>query len=181
MEIIYQKIIDTFNANKQVFIDRSLPVIRQIDINYGQPDNPEGFEVFQPAIYISWQISEAEANEPNLLTLDFHIIQEPGAHTENYSERLAEGYEYILMLKTIKYILNKLRAGNTTGLKYIGERPNITPFFRYHIISYQCFIDKVDESLTKGSITEVELTDLDLSKGQIKSKEPELPTEIETF
>ena len=182
MEIIYKKIIDSFNDEdvQQVFIDRSLPLIKQIDINYGQPENPEAFEVFLPGIYVSWNISELQSNEPNLLTLDFHVLQEPGAHTENYSTRLTEGYEYILMLKTIKYILNKLRASNTTGLKYIGERPNVTPFFRYHILSYQCFVDKVDDSFTKGSTSNVELLDMTLSGG-IKYKETQLPTDIDTF
>ncbi|MBE9468990.1 MAG: hypothetical protein IMY72_11825 [Bacteroidetes bacterium] len=182
MEIIYQKIIDTFNANKKIFINRNLPVIRQIDINYGQPDDPQNFEVFQPAIYISWQISNQADREPSTLTLEFHVLQEPGAHTENYSERLPKGKEYLLMLKTIKYILNKLRASNTTGLKYTGERPNITPFFNYHILTYTCFIDDgAGESLTKGSLTDVELTDYDASFSVQKKETPPTPTAIDTF
>lgn len=180
MDTIYKKITDTFKANEQVFIDRGLPVIRQIDINYGQPDNPEGFEVFMPSIFIGWQISQPNQNEANILTLDFHVLQEPGAHTEQYSERITEGLEYIYMLKTVKYILNKLRADNTTGLSYVGERPNITPYFRYHIVSYQCFIDNADESLTKGGNIGTELTGYTKDFKALQ-KVVALPTDIDTY
>ena len=179
--IIYKRIVETFNANKQIFIDRSLPVLKQIDINYGQPDNPQDFEVFLPGMYISWSIVEPAAKEPNVLQLDFHVLQEPGAHTENYSARLEKGVEYILMLKTIKYILNKLRASNTTGLKYAGERQNITPFFRYHILTYSCFIDEIEDSLTKGSYEEIELEEINVTH-QIKQKEEaQTPGDIDTY
>jgi hypothetical protein len=159
METIYKKIVETFNNNKAVFTDKGLPAIKQIDINYGQTDRPEEFEIFFPSIFISWEITEQNSNEPSLLTLDFHILQYPGAGTENFSDRLSENIEYLNMIATCKYILNHLRANNTSGLSYAGERPAITPYFRYHIVSYRCFIDKVDDSLTKGKLDNVELED----------------------
>lgn len=158
MDILYKKIVDTFNANKAVFTDKGLPEIRQIDINYGQLDNPEEFEVFLPGIFIGWEILEDNSNEPSLIRLDFHLGQDPGANTENFSENLEAGLEYILIMKTVKYVLNKLRASNTSALVYAGEKPAVTPYLRYHIISYKCFIDKVDDSLTGGKTDDVELT-----------------------
>jgi hypothetical protein len=159
MEILYKKIVDTFNANEAVFTERNLPPIRQIDINYGQLDHVEDFEVFLPGIFIGWEIIENNSNEPSLARLDFHLAQDPGANTESFSKTLEAGMEYILMIKTVKYVLNKLRASNTSGLVYAGERPEITPYLRYHVISYQCFIDKVHDSLTGGKTEEVKLTD----------------------
>jgi len=174
MEIIYKKIVDTFNANEAVFTDRGLPPIRQIDINYGQTDNPEDFEIFMPGMFIGWEIIERSINEPSELILDFHLLQDPGAGTENFSDQLDAGVEYIAMIKAVKYVLNQLRASNTTGLQYAGERPMVTPYFRYHIISYKCLIDKVHDSLTKGAVDEVELEDY--TKNFKQKQKADIPT-----
>lgn len=155
---IYKTICDLFKNNQDVFTNLNLPPIRHIDINYGQPDDLENFEVFFPAIFISWSIREPSKNEPNILTLEFHCLQTPGEGTEGFADKLAPGFEYINVLKTIKYMLNGLRAYNTTPLRYVDERPVITPYVRYHVVTYECFIDKVDESFTAGSLTNVELT-----------------------
>jgi hypothetical protein len=85
------------------------------------------------------------------------------------------------MISTVKYILNHLRASNTSGLSYAGERPAITPYFRYHIVSYRCFIDKVDDSLTKGKLDSVELEDYTKDFSQKTKTDIPAPPDIETF
>jgi hypothetical protein len=181
MEILYKKIVDTFNANKAVFTDKGLPEIRQIDINYGQLDHVEDFEIFLPGIFIGWEIIEDNINEPSLARLDFHLAQDPGVNTESFSQTLEAGMEYILMIKTVKYILNKLRASNTSGLVYAGEIPQITPYLRYHVISYQCFIDKVHDSLTGGKTEDVTLIDYTKDFKQQNKIDVPLTPDIETM
>ena len=175
MDLIYQKIVDTFNNNKQVFIDRNLPPVRQVDIYMGQPDDPASFELFLPAVFVDWSITEGTDKDENFMQLDFHVIQEPGIATENFSERLTEGLEYIQMIKTVKYLVNRSRAENTTPLSYIGERPRITPFFKYHIVSEE-------DSINRPTNTEVELTDYDLTGARAKQKkEPDPAPSIDTY
>jgi hypothetical protein len=179
METIYNKIVKTFTDNQQVFTDAELIAPRTIDINIGQTDNPEGFEIFYPAIFVSWAISpQANNYDPKLLTLDFHCIQDADVGTENFSGNIAP--TYLAWLRKTRMVLNGLRAANTTGLTYRGERPNLTPYFRYTIINFECYIDIADESLTRGTLTTEEL---DGYKATFQPKqtisEPELT--IDTF
>ncbi|MBS2100695.1 hypothetical protein [Carboxylicivirga linearis] len=182
MESIYLQIAQKFKDNEQVFIDRNLPPVRQVDIYMGQPDDAESFEVFCPSVFVDWTINEDENTGTNYMQLDFHVLQEPGAGTEHYSDRLTEGMEYLQMLKTVKYLVNKLSADNTTPLKYMGERPRITPFFKYHIVSYKCYIDEDQDSINRPTYEDVELTDYHLEQARLKQKKetPEPPI-IDTF
>lgn len=178
METLYKTITDTFNNNPQVFTDRLLPVPRTIDIYMGQPEDPEGWEVFEPAIFLNWSIAPQSNNDPDLLTLEVHLVQDPGAATENFSDQLTEGLEYLRMIKAVKYILNKLRADNTTPLKWAGERPGASAFYRYHIITYTCSIDGNNESLSRDTLTDVTLTDLNSRTGQINRSVSQTPETI---
>lgn len=179
MDIVYKKIADTFElqATKDKFTTQSLPFVRTVDINLGQPDNPEGFEIFYPAMFVSWSEQKASENEPMELTLEFHVIQEPGAGTEGFSTRLPEGLAYIRVLKTIQAVLNSLKADNTSKFRYVGKRPNITEFFRYHILQYRCFIDETIET----GLSEVELTDYDAGFNIKQKTDEALPTEIDVM
>lgn len=164
METVYKKIVETFTAHPEVFSDRNLPAIRQIDVYQGQPDDPENFEVFCPAMFIDWQIAPGANGESDKLTIDFHILQEPGVPTDNFTPTLDAGLEYLLQLKACKYLLNKLRAANTTPLVYAGERPRITPFFKYHVVSYTCSIDQYTDSIHRpatgtGTIESIRITE----------------------
>ncbi len=169
MDSVYKKIVDTFKDNEQVFTDNQLPVIRQIDINLGQTDNPEEFEVFLPGMFISWDIKAGTVGESDILTLDFHIVQEPGAGTESFSGRMDEGLEYIRVIKAVKYLLNALATDHTSPLRYAGERQAITPFFRYHILSYQCSIDSYTDSIFRPDLTESTILDVDITSGRLRN------------
>lgn len=164
METVYKKIIETFEAHPEVFSDRELPNVRMIDIYQGQPENPEEFEVFCPAIFIDWLISPGANGESDKLTIDFHILQEPGVPTDNFTPTLEAGLEYMRMLKACKYLLNKLRATNSTPLQYAGEKPRTTPFFKYHVVSYTCSIDQYTDSVHRpatgvGTIDSIKITE----------------------
>jgi hypothetical protein len=169
MDSVYKKIVDTFKDNEQIFVDKQLPLIRQIDINLGQPDSPEEWEVFLPAMFISWDIKAGAVGESDMLTLDFHLVQEPGTGTESFSGRMDEGLEYIRMIRVVKYLLNALATDHTSPLRYAGERQAITPFFRYHIISYQCSIDSYTDSVFRPDLTEGTILDIDITTGRLRN------------
>lgn len=183
MEEVYKKIVDTFNAHPEVFTSRSLPTIRQIDINVGQPDDPESFEVLCPAIFIGWDIRAGSGSEADTLSLDFHLLQEPGAGTENYSDRLDEGLEYIRLASAVKRCLNMLSTDISSPLKYTGERQAVTPFFRYHVITYTCSIDATTESVHRPTLTESTIESINLTGGKLRKEFPnKKPTpDIDTF
>ncbi len=183
MEKLYQKIAQSFTDNAQVFTDRGLQPVRQCDIYMGQPDDPESFELFFPGVFVDWSITPGGPGEQDLLVVDFHLLQEPGTNSENYSGRLTESMGYILMLKTVKYLMNRLRTTTCTPLTYNGERPRITPFFKYHIVTYKCFIDSDEGSINRPTSTPTLPTDLNITETSIKEKEqvPELHPIIDTF
>jgi hypothetical protein len=172
MDIVYKELTDFFNLpeTKARFTDNGLPELKQMDINLGQPDNPQGFELFYPAIFIDWEEIKPSENDPVNLNISFHVIQEAGAQTENFSNRIDKGLEYVRVLKKIQEVFTNFSASNTSGFKFAGKTPNITPYFRYHIIQFRCFIDQV------GGIaySEVELIDYDATYN-IKEKEPAPP------
>lgn len=183
MDKLYKKIAQVFTDNKQVFIDRDLLPVRQCDIYMGQPDDPESFEMFLPGVFVDWSITPGGAGEQDLLQVDFHVLQEPGANSENYSERLTESMDYLLTLKTVKYLVNRLRSSTSTPLTYSGERPRITPFFKYHIASYKCYIDSDEGSINRPTDTDTEPNDLVVSKLGVQYQQPDelLSPIIDTF
>jgi hypothetical protein len=178
MDIFYEALTAHFDktTTKALFTNQGVSYPRTIDINMGQPDNPEGFEIFYPAVFVSWSEQKPNENEAARLALFFHVLQNPGAGTEGFSNRLTEGLKYIKFLKALQKALKGFRAQNTSALRYVGQNPNITPFFRYHIQNYQCFIDEV----TTESYTDAEPEDIKATI-QVKQKEEELPTDIETY
>lgn len=167
MEIVYNKIVEVFNAHPEVFTDRELPVPRTIDIDMGQADDPEGFEIFLPGVFVNWSITPG-TDGPDILTLDVSVLQEPGVGSENFTERLPESLEYLRLLKAVKYLLNKLSTDVTSPLQYAGERPAATPFFKYHIISYRCGIDQYTDTIHRPDYTEGSVEAIKVTTGKLK-------------
>lgn len=181
MEIVYNKIVETFNAHPEVFTDRSLPIPRTIDIEMGQAEDPESFEIFLPGIFINWDI-KAGTDGPDILTLDITVLQEPGPGTESFSERMAEGLEYMRLIKAVKYLLNRLSTDETSPLMYMGERKAATPFFKYHIITYQCGIDQYTDSIHRPDLTDGSVEAIRITEGLLKNKTGgNVPPEIDVY
>lgn len=172
MDKLYEKIAEVFNNNASVFTNAGLPAVRQVDIYMGQPDSPEDFEIFLPAVFVDWSITPGGVGEEDLLQLDFHVVQDPGARSENFSDRLTESMEYILINKKVKYLVNRLRSDTSTPLTYNGERPRVTPYFKYHVLSYKCLIDTDEGSIIRTTSTDAEPEGISLSKGKIKTYDP---------
>jgi len=183
MDKVYKKIVDTINNNQAEFTAQNIPAIRMVDVYLGQPDDPESFEVFTPGVFVDWQIMPGLDGNPSEVNIDLHLVQEPGAGTESFSQQITKGLEYILVMKTLKKLMNRMRAANITPLTYNGERPRLTEFFKYHIVSYKAFIDADNESIHRPTIQDIELTDLDLTDGKIRQKEdlPPASPAIDTF
>lgn len=171
MEEVYKKIVDTFNAHPEVFTSKSLPTIRQIDINVGQPDDPENRGVMPGNIH--WLGYQSRIRiRADTLSLDFHLLQEPGAGTENYSDRLDEGLEYIRLASAVKRCLNMLSTDISSPLKYTGERQAVNNFFRYHVITYTCSIDATTESVHRPTLTESTIESINLTGGKLRKEFP---------
>lgn len=180
MELVYQKIVETFNAHPQVFTDRNLPIPRTIDIDMGQPDDPESFEIFLPALFVNWNITPG-TDGPDILTVDVSVLQEPGPGTESFSDRMPEGLEYMRLLKAIKFLLNRLSTEISSPLQYAGERPAATPFFKYHVISYRCGIDQYTDSIHRTQFVDGSAESLKLT-GKLKQKTGDnVPPEIDVY
>jgi len=181
METLYQKIVQTFNEHPEVFTGRTLPVPRTIDIDYGQADDPEGFELFLPAVLLNFDIKAGTNNEPDLLTLDVTVLQEPGSGTESFSETRNSGLEYLRFLNAVKYCFNHLASGDSSPLQYAGERKSASPFFRFHVINYTCFIDRYTESLHKPVMAEGSIEAIRLTGTSLVEKKVLVSPEIETY
>lgn len=145
--------------------------VRQCDIYMGQPDDPESFELFFPAVFVDWAITPGGPGEEDLIVIDFHIVEEPGTHSENFSNRLNESLNYIKRIKAVKYLMNRLRASNSTPLTYNGERPRTTPFFKYHIVSYKCYIDADTESIWRSEMDDTIPNDVGVVNRNLKETE----------
>lgn len=180
MELVYNKIVEVFNAHPEVFTQSGLPVPRTIDIDMGQAEDPESFEIFLPGIFVNWSIAPG-TDGPDILTLDVSVLQEPGAGTESFSERITEGLEYMRLLKAIKYLLNKLSTAETSPLVYAGERPAATPFFKYHIISYKCGIDQYTDTIHRPQMVDGSAESLRITQGRVKIKPLDDTPVIETY
>jgi hypothetical protein len=155
MELLLKKIQDTFNANKQVFHQRGLPHVRQIDMHLGQPDNPDDFELLLPAMFISYSILEDDTStEPDELLLDFHLLQEAIGRSEGNSPNRDVSLTYLRMIDAVKYMLKDLTSEHTTGLRRAGQRPQNTEYYNYDIISMKCWITQANDSFTKPAYTE---------------------------
>lgn len=179
METLYKKISDTFNDHPEVFSERTLPVPRTIDIDYGQADDPEAFELFLPAILLNFDV-KAGSDNPDVLTLDVIVLQEPGAGTENFSERQDEGLSYVRFLKAVKYCFNNLASDESSPLRYMGERKAASQYFKYHVLTYTCFIDSYTDSLHKPTLVDGSIESIKID-GKLKQKDGFPQVEIETY
>lgn len=171
MDILYTKITEIFNENKAVFTNASLPPVQQVDVYMGQPEDAENFEIFLPAIFMNWALTPTDTNGSSKAVLEFHVLQEPTGGSENFTTAEAS-LQYIQVLKKVKYLLNQLRAENTTPLKYKGEKPTGSEYFKYHVITYECQIDEDTASLHRTLLTNTTPLDLNSRTAQLKKKRP---------
>jgi len=143
MDILLTTIQNTFNTNKQVFTDKGLPAIEHIDMYLGQPDNPNDFEFTLPALFVEYSIDEDDdSKDPAQLRLYFHLLFEP------------MGLQYIQMLNTVRYMLKDLRSENSGPLKRNGQYSNVTPYYRYEIISMKCIYYPSNASFSKPAYSQ---------------------------
>ncbi len=179
MDKLYSKLIAHFNLPivKQIFTNANLPELRTIDLNMGQVNNPEGFDIFYPAMFIDWAERNEKNTEPLHLDLSFHILQLPSFGTENFADNIQEGLSYLRFLKAVKKALNIFKPNNASKPAYKGAAPGITPYFKYHILNYSCYLD---DTTAEPELIEVELQGYNANFG-IKERDEDLPTSIETF
>jgi hypothetical protein len=175
METLYQKIIETFNLNTQVFTDRGLPVPRTIDIDYGQADDPENFELFLPAVLINFAVVPGEPNSSDVLNLQLSVVQDPGELTASYAADLQPGLQYLRLLRAVRFVMNNLASAETSPLKFKALRPAATQYFKLHVIEYSCLVDPYTDSLHKPSIGEATVDKLSLQASIATSTRPPVP------
>lgn len=179
MDILYNNFLSYFDnqKTKNIFVENNLPLLRTIDINIGQVSNPEMFEIFYPALFIDWSETQNNPKEPLELNLSFHVLQTPYFSTENFSENKKKGLQYIMFLKTIKKVLNTFKTPNASKLQYLGLNPNITPYFKYHILNYTC---NLDDKTAEPNLKNIKLEGYK-ANFKIKEKYNHLSTEIDVL
>ncbi len=132
MDRFYTELIKHFNnqKTKDFFRTEGLEPPRTIDLNAGQINNPENFEVLYPAIFIDWSEKQDGITEPLVLDLEFHVVQLPSFGTENFANTVKQGTDYLKYLKVIKKVLHLFRTDFTSRMQFIGLNPNITPYYK---------------------------------------------------
>lgn len=141
MQNLYLKIVETINANHQMFIDEELEPPRHIDLYNGQPENPAGFEFVAPALFIDygidWQPGTAGTKQ-GTITIDCHILTAARTNSESWSEATASNE--LLFHELIMELLERVSTDNVTNLICTGEKPSQTDFFDYHIMTFTAAI-----------------------------------------
>jgi hypothetical protein len=153
MTSLYQKIIETVTANNTSFTGKGLTAPVTIDLYAGQPDAPELFNFFTPALFIEYSIEWEHGNryaKQGKFLLDVHILVDPVPGTENYSLRQTEGLKKIEFYDLVSRLLDGLNSETTGTMALIGEEPRPTEYFNYHVLHFTGMIHKDDrQTLTK--------------------------------
>lgn len=158
MKPLYQAIQLLFKRPEttKAFTEQNLPAPEFIDLYEGQPEEPERFEFSTPALFIDYSIDWERAGtmRKGKLTLEVHVLTEPTPETDNLSEPLS-GMEKIDYYETVSNVLEDLATSETSGLVLTGERPVVTDYFNYHLLTFTCTISRRHTRITVGSIDNI--------------------------
>jgi hypothetical protein len=161
MKLLYQKILDTFAENKQIFEDLGLIAPMFIDLYDSQPEIPDQFEFMCPAIFIDYNITWSKTGNVRTGTLqvEIHVLTSDFPETDSRSRRLPEGLKKIDYYETVVNLLEGLATAETSGLELIAERPVSTDYFNYHVLTFQCNISRIFGDNTRFADGKIESID----------------------
>lgn len=158
MKPLYQAIQTLFKRpeTNKAFTEQNLPAPEFIDLYEGQPEEPERFEFSTPALFIDYSIDWERAGtmRKGKLTLEVHVLTEPTPETDSLSEPLS-GMEKVDYYETVSNVLEDLATNETSGLVLTGERPVVTDYFNYHLLTFTCTISRRHTRITAGSVDKI--------------------------
>ncbi|MDR0829656.1 MAG: hypothetical protein LBN95_06055 [Prevotellaceae bacterium] len=168
MRILYEKILETFDNNKECFVDKELIAPKFIDLYDSQPDTPEEFEFMCPAIFIDYNIVWERSGSQRIgtLLLEVHCLSSDTPETDNHSQRLPEGLQKIDFYETVADLLDGLATEETSGLVLTAERPVTTDYFNYHILTFECTISRSykGKRFADGTVEGVKMADSNIKQ-----------------
>lgn len=158
MKQLYKSIQSLFKSPETlpVFQQLNLCPPKFIDLYNGQPESPDDFEFTTPALFIDYSISWDKAGTMRLgtLTLEVHILTDPTPETDNLTVPLS-GLEKVDYYETISDLLEGLSTSETSALVLTSERPVVTDYFNYHVITFTCTISRRRTSILQGIINDI--------------------------
>lgn len=164
MERMYKKIVETIELNKQKFINAGVHFPETVDVFLGQPDNPELFEFFTPAIFVDYSADY----DGELLYIYIHALQDFGKDSENFTNS-NEGLNYFKFLTVLKRCLNGIKIPPIFGVLKLHEEVPIVSEFNYHQITFKCNL-YMDLDLIEEPFQEIVLEKVSINHGKLKEK-----------
>lgn len=132
-EAFYLALLNMLQSNKAAFGDSNL---RTIDINYGQTEDPDAFEIFYPALFVSWALNPPRDGGGDILNLELQVMQEPGGNTDGVVA--SKGLEYLRVIETIKFLTTGFKPDGFAALEADGENSVPAGYVRFHNLRYTC-------------------------------------------
>lgn len=160
MKELYTAIQDLFKQKEtvKVFNGKKLRVPEFIDLYNGQPEEPNEFEFTLPALFIDYSIAwdRAGTMRKGELTVEVHVLAEPGEETDNLNVPLS-GLDKVDYYETISDLLEDLSTSETSKLVLKGEKPVATDYFNYHLLTFSCTISRRRTSVRKEVVENVSI------------------------
>lgn len=160
MKELYTAIQDLFKLKEtaKVFNGKNLRVPEFIDLYNGQPEEPNEFEFTLPALFIDYSIAwdRAGTMRKGELTVEVHVLAEPGEETDNLNDTLL-GLDKVDYYETISDLLEDLSTSETSKLVLKGEKPVATDYFNYHLLTFSCTISRRRTSVRKEVVENVSI------------------------
>ncbi len=107
-----------------------------IDFYYGQPLNPEQFEITFPAVLIDYTIDW----ENEMFMLQAHVVSEYEAPSDSLTINRTPGTQYVELLNIVRYALTGLKSEALSNFTPTTEQKTTTDFFHYHILSFKATV-----------------------------------------
>lgn len=161
MKQLYKAIQNLFRQNDAIscFEAANLKAPDFIDLYNGQPEAPEEFEFTTPALFIDYSIvwDRGGSMRRGELTLEVHVLTAESEGTDNLNAEL-RGMDKIDYYETVSDLLEDLETCETGKLILKNERPAVTDYFNYHILTFTCTISRRRTQVTESKIGNISIS-----------------------
>ncbi len=131
---LYQKL----ESSASIFTARGLQPIAFIDVYRSQPLEPELYEYFPlPAIFVDYTMQGNGINQRRTVNLTLHVVTDEMPDASNISEQKNDGLNRFMYQLSLQQILEGVKLGKTTALKFITENIIDVPVINYHSQQYE--------------------------------------------
>jgi hypothetical protein len=161
MKQLYKAIQNLFRQNDAIscFEAANLKAPDFIDLYNGQPEAPEEFEFTTPALFIDYSITwdRGGSMRRGELTLEVHVLTAESEDTDNLNAEL-RGMDKIDYYEMVSDLLEDLETCETGKLILKNERPAVTDYFNYHILTFTCTISRRRTQVTESKIGNISVS-----------------------